>query len=147
VRQPCPSARFWAGIDAPYRTGRIVFPDGRVVYRSPENNPELVTGTDAESQKIISDIRSIYNRLPHDRRILAVISGAFHFTFSDDAILKSRLMLGLLRVFGKLKISGPRQLEITAYSVRTFFDRTLKGAQGAVPDLRSPAFPELRILE
>lgn len=237
------------GIDAPYRTGRIVFPDGRVVYRSPENNPELVTGTelnklgerllsawtadmrfaikqltqlnardpsgrftnrldltrvgafghsfggaqaaqfchedarckagvdidgapigsvveeglsqpfmfllsdhgtnpsDAESQKIISDIRSIYNRLPHDRRILAVISGAFHFTFSDDAILKSRLMLGLLRVFGKLKITGPRQLEITAYSVRTFFDRTLKGAQGAVPDLRSPAYPELRILE
>ena len=30
-----------AGIDAPYRTNVVVFPDGRVVRRTPENNPEL----------------------------------------------------------------------------------------------------------
>ena len=29
------------GIDAPYRTGVVVFPDGRVMRRTPENNPEL----------------------------------------------------------------------------------------------------------
>jgi predicted dienelactone hydrolase len=27
--------------DAPYRTGRVVFPDGRVIVETPENNPEL----------------------------------------------------------------------------------------------------------
>ena len=29
------------GFDAPYRTGRVVFPDGRVIEETPENNPEL----------------------------------------------------------------------------------------------------------
>jgi len=29
------------GFDAPYRTGIVVFPDGRVMGRTPENNPEL----------------------------------------------------------------------------------------------------------
>jgi len=29
------------GFDAPYRTGQVVFPDGRVMRRIPENNPEL----------------------------------------------------------------------------------------------------------
>jgi len=29
------------GFDAPYRTGVVVFPDGRVMRRTPENNPEL----------------------------------------------------------------------------------------------------------
>ena len=29
------------GLDAPYRTGIVVFPDGRVMKRTPKNNPEL----------------------------------------------------------------------------------------------------------
>ena len=33
-----------AGLDAPYRTGVVVFPDGRVVRRRSENNPELCEG-------------------------------------------------------------------------------------------------------
>jgi len=238
------------GIDAPYRTGRIVFPDGRVVFRSRENNPELATGaefsrlgerllsawiadmrfvldrlaeinghdrsgkftgrldltrvgafghsfggaqaaqfchddarckagvdidgspvgsviqdglhqpfmfllsdhgdtqSDPESRKIVSDIHSIYDRLPADKRIWAVISGAFHFTFSDDgALLKSRLIRGVLKVLGKLRISGSRQLEVTTYSLRTFFDGALKGAYAVAPDLRSPSYPELRVLQ
>ncbi len=32
------------GFDAPYRTIEVVFPDGRVVERRPENNPELFSG-------------------------------------------------------------------------------------------------------
>ena len=32
------------GLDAPYRTGEVVFPDGRVIERSPGNNPELFSG-------------------------------------------------------------------------------------------------------
>lgn len=32
------------GFDAPYRTGQVVFPDGRVIARRPENNPELFSG-------------------------------------------------------------------------------------------------------
>jgi dienelactone hydrolase len=32
------------GFDAPYRTIEVVFPDGRVIERRPENNPELLSG-------------------------------------------------------------------------------------------------------
>ncbi len=32
------------GFDAPYRTSVVVFPDGRVRRRTPENNPELCSG-------------------------------------------------------------------------------------------------------
>src|SRR5438445_12703513 len=32
--------------DAPYRTGQIVFPDGRVIARAPKNNPELFSGSE-----------------------------------------------------------------------------------------------------
>jgi dienelactone hydrolase len=35
---------FVVGFDAPYRTIEVVFPDGRVIERRPENNPELVSG-------------------------------------------------------------------------------------------------------
>jgi len=40
------------GLDAPYRTGVVVFPDGRVVRRTSENNPELCeekTGREREA--------------------------------------------------------------------------------------------------
>jgi len=32
------------GLDAPYRTIQVVFPDGRVIARRPENDPELASG-------------------------------------------------------------------------------------------------------
>ncbi len=32
------------GFDAPYRTGVVVFPDGRVITREPKNNPEFYSG-------------------------------------------------------------------------------------------------------
>jgi dienelactone hydrolase len=35
---------FVVGFDAPYRTVDVVFPDGRVIERTPENNPELFSG-------------------------------------------------------------------------------------------------------
>src|SRR5438270_5803860 len=34
------------GLDAPYRTGLVVFPDGRVMRRTPKNNPELFAGSE-----------------------------------------------------------------------------------------------------
>jgi predicted dienelactone hydrolase len=37
------------GVDAPYRTGLVVFPDGRVISRSAENNPELCVGTEQQT--------------------------------------------------------------------------------------------------
>ena len=198
------------GIDAPYRTTVVIFPDGRVIRRAPENNPELFTGPamrrrfdellmawtadmsfaldrlaagggkfagrldmtrvgafghsfggsqalqwchddqrckaavdidgmplgsvvrtgvgkpvlfvlsdhtgEADSAQVAADIRSMGGQR-------TVIAGANHFTFSDDgAVIKSSVMRGALRLFGKLRIDTRRQLALTAGYVRGFFD-------------------------
>lgn len=36
------------GFDAPYRTTVVVFPDGRVIARAPQNNADLVSGSEQE---------------------------------------------------------------------------------------------------
>ena len=231
------------GFDAPYRTGVVVFPDGRVFTRTPENNPEIASsdridkifaawtadigfvldrleqlnasgkfagrldltrvgvfghsfggaqalqfcrddsrckaGIDidgapigsviktgvqtpfmfllsdhgdfssaAEDRQIMVNIQSIYDRLPPDGRLRIMIRGANHFTFSDDgALVKSRLVRGLLRMFGKLGIDGRRQLAVTAYCVRTFFDAYLENGKASRLNLSSPQYPEIRALE
>lgn len=94
-------------------------------------------------RQIQSDIQSIYERLPADGRLRVSIKGANHFTFTDDgALLKSGIFRGLLRVFGKFRIDGRRQLAITAYCVRSFFDTYLKGQP---PGIRFEDYPEIRV--
>jgi predicted dienelactone hydrolase len=103
------------------------------------------TPKDVVSQRILSQIQAIYDRQPHGSRLRIVIRGAHHFTFSDDgALLKSGVFRGLLRVVAGLRINGRRQVEVTAYALRTFFDEHLKGA----PDSRSllARVPELVVV-
>jgi pimeloyl-ACP methyl ester carboxylesterase len=240
------------GFDAPYRTGRVVFPDGRMMGRTEQNNPETCvvpnrdemercvsrvmtawtgdiafvldrlvrlnasdsarkfTGrldmarvgvfghslggavaaqfchedprckagididgaphgsvvqaglrqpfmfllsdhgaaSDSASVQIRSDIRSIYDRIPPDRRQIVTIRGAFHYMFSDDgAVMKSSVVRGLLRVFGRLGMSGQRQLAVTAYCVHTFFDTYLKGEGASRSSIASPVYPEIQVFE
>ena len=103
--------------------------------------------SDAEVRQIQSDIQSVYNRLPADGRLYISIRGANHFTFSDDALLKSFLVRGVLRAFGKLGIDGRRQLAVTAYCLRSFFDRQLKGESVSRSQIASPLYPEIEVLE
>ncbi len=240
------------GFDAPYRTSAVVFPDGRVMRRTPENNAELCEGLpparqsgcvnrvltawtadigfaldrlarwnaadpsgrftgrldmtrvgvfghsfggaaaaqfchddarckagidldgqpfgsviqegirapflfvlsdeirsrDPETRRIMGNIRSIYERLPADGRLMVTIRGANHFLFSDDgALLKSGVTRGILRMFGLLGIGGRRQLAVTAYCVRSFLDAYLKGAGVARLRLASAQHPEIQVLE
>ncbi|MGB7758649.1 MAG: hypothetical protein WBL61_02410 [Bryobacteraceae bacterium] len=57
------------GLDAPYRTFDVVFPDGRVIARTPENNMELVSGEEftRRGKKLLaawtSDIWFVLDRL------------------------------------------------------------------------------------
>jgi pimeloyl-ACP methyl ester carboxylesterase len=240
------------GFDAPYRTGRVVFPDGRIMERTEQNNPETcvvpdrtqmercasrvmsawngdiafvldrlarltksdssgkfagridmtrvgvfghslggavaaqfchedsrcragididgaphgsVIGaglmqpfmfllsdhgheSDSSSVQIESDIQSIYDRIPADRRVRVMIPGAFHFMFTDDgALLKSGIVHGLLRLTGRLGMDARRQLAVTAYCVHTFFDHYLNGAGGSRLTISSPLYPEIQVLE
>jgi predicted dienelactone hydrolase len=227
------------GFDAPYRTNIVVFPDGRTMRRTPENNPELVGGQqferraerllaawtadmafvldrlpqlggkfagrldmnrvgvfghsfggaqaaqfchddprckagididgaplgnviqtgmdrpfmfllsdhhrepDAERSQIMADIRSIYDRLPANQRFLIAIRGANHFLFNDDlALLKSHIVMRILRIVGLVGIDGRRQLGVTTDCIHRFFDACLKG-QGAprfdIPEIENLA--------
>jgi hypothetical protein len=104
--------------------------------------------SDPVSRQIWANIQSIYDRLPPDGRLRIEIRGANHFLFSDDgALLKSRVVRGVLRVFGKLGIGGRRQLAVTAYCVRRFFDAYLKEESVSRLKISSPLYPEIQVLE
>ena len=90
-----------------------------------------------------ANIHSIYDRLPDDRRLMIMIRGADHYRFSDDgAMLKSPLMMRVLRTVGVVRLDGRRQVALTAHYISTFFDVYLKGAP--TPQLKSqPEYPEI----
>jgi predicted dienelactone hydrolase len=101
---------------------------------------------DPDSQHVMANIHTIYNRLPNDHRWLIGIRGANHFMFSDDgAMLKSPMLVSVMRTFGIVKIDGRRQIAVTDHYISTFFDVYLKGAPAA--ELKSePAYPEAEYL-
>jgi hypothetical protein len=112
--------------------------------------------TNDEVRQILADVQTMYDRMTPESRHRVAIVGGFHFTFTDDgAVLKSRLLRGILRVFGRLQIEGRRQLAVTAYCVRTFFDAYLKDSGCRTPAagcrselvIASPLYPELKILD
>jgi dienelactone hydrolase len=90
-----------------------------------------------------ANIHSIYDRLPNDRRLMIMIRGAGHYMFSDDgAMLKSPLMMRVLRTVGLVRLDGRRQVALTAHYISTFFDVYLKGAP--LSQLKSqPEYPEI----
>lgn len=232
-----------AGFDAPYRSFVVVFPDGRVISRAPQNDAELVGGaekvhlaeklvqawsadmsfaldkierlntadpsgrftgrldlqrvgafghslggatalqfchddprckagidvdgapfgsvvgegvtqplmflmsdhrgeTDPESRWVEANFHAIYDRTPRDRRLQIMIQGANHFMFSDGAMLKSPILMGVLRMLGVVGIDGRRQIALSQHYISTFFDVYLKGAPAT--QLRTQAgYPEI----
>ncbi len=236
------------GFDAPYRSFVVVFPDGRVIARAPQNNADLVSGSqqeqlatklvqawsadmgfaldqlerlnasdpsgrflgrldmqrvgvfghslggatallfchddsrckagidvdgaplgsviaegvtqpflflmedlskcdaDEECRQIEVNIRSIYDRLPSDRRLKIVIQGANHYMFSDGAMLKSPLVMRAMRTLGIVRLDGRRQIAVTEHTISTFFDVFLQGAPAS--ELKSqPEYPEIEYVQ
>ena len=104
--------------------------------------------SDPEGSQIGANIQSIYDRLPPNGRAFIAIRGANHFLFSDDgALLKSHIVLRALRMLGIVGIDGRRQLAVTAYCLRSFFDAYLKGAGVSRLKISSPLYPEIQVLE
>ena len=103
---------------------------------------------DTESRQIMADLRSVYGRMPEGVGAFLKIRGGNHFFFSDDgALLKSHIILSLLRFAGVVGIDGQRQLAITQYCVRKFLDGHLR--QGKAPEagvLLSPQYPEPKVI-
>jgi predicted dienelactone hydrolase len=99
---------------------------------------------DSVSRQIMGQIQRAYERQPAKARVKAMITGANHFTFSEDgAMLKSGLLRTAMRFMGILGIRGRRQVEVSAYTVATFFDARLRNADSTQGALASSAYPEL----
>jgi len=101
--------------------------------------------SDPAGRQILADIQSIYGRLPSGR-LLITIRRANHFSFSDQMLLKSHYVIGLLRLFGFGGLDGRRGLAITAEYVRTFFDVYLKDAPIALLNKPSQLYPEVQFV-
>jgi hypothetical protein len=61
--------------------------------------------------------------------------------------LKSHIVLRTLRALGVVGVDGRRQLAVTAYCLRSFFDVYLKGASVSRLKISSPHNPEIQVLE
>lgn len=98
----------------------------------------------AEAREVYAKIQSIYSRLPNGRLLLA-IHNANHFSFSDQILLKSQYLVGLLELF-QGGLDQRRGLAITTAYVHTFFDVHLKGASPKALDALRQSCPEVHPL-
>jgi hypothetical protein len=88
---------------------------------------------------------SIYSKLPEGARWQVTISGANHFSFSDQMLTKSSIFLAILRRFGVLgPLEKRRGLAIASACVHTFFDVYLKGAPAGQLSSLPGLYPEVR---
>jgi len=121
-------------------------PEGSVV-RETLTQPFLFLLSDhgdlsaAEPRSVMAGIESIYDRLPNGR-LLLFIRGANHFSFSDQILLKSHYLVGLLQLL-QGGLDARRGLKITTAYVHTFFDVYLKGAPASLLDNLRQTCPEV----
>jgi hypothetical protein len=100
---------------------------------------------DPASRQIHADFESIYDRLPSGRLFLT-IRGANHFSFSDQMLVKSHYVIGMMRLLGFGGLKGRRGLTITADYVHTFFDVYLKDAPAVSLKKASQLYPEVQVV-
>jgi len=100
--------------------------------------------SDPAGIQIGADIHSIYSRLPTVDSS-SPFAAAHHFTFSDQALLKSQYMMRVISsLAGVGKLEARRGLTITTTFIHTFFDAYLKGAPSSALTGVSSQYPEVQ---
>lgn len=94
----------------------------------------------AARKQIQSNIDTVFQQLPPSR-VWINLNGARHYNFSDQAVIRERFFARRNDDLGP--IGELRGLEITAVSLRTFFDINLKGASGSKMADLIKKYPEL----
>jgi dienelactone hydrolase len=99
----------------------------------------------AEALRVKSDIESIYNATPVGSRWQVTIVGANHFSFSDQMLTKSGILISILQMSGRFgHLEKHRGLVVASACVRTFFDVYLKNAPAKELSDLSTLYPEVR---
>ena len=96
-----------AGIDIDGATYGSVIQEGLkqpFMYLLSEHSRDLA---DPASKQILSDFQSIYNRLPNGRQFVT-IRGANHFSFSDQMLVKSQYVIGVMHSLGISRLESRR---------------------------------------
>ncbi len=88
---------------------------------------------DEETSIAQRNFGSVFARLPNDRWSEITIRGANHYMFSDDAVLRSPVIMRVLRTLGIVGIDGRRQVAVATHFIDTFFDVHLNGAPDSEP--------------
>lgn len=96
----------------------------------------------AETGPIEADLRSIFDRLPRDRRLQVTIRRATHFGFQDG--VRSPILMSVLQMRGK-RLDGKRQLAIASHYINAFFDVYLCGEPASRLELQHE-YPEVESL-
>jgi dienelactone hydrolase len=100
----------------------------------------------SDAAEVVRDIESMYRRLPVQSRLRISLAGSNHFSFTDQILLKSQLLLRTMRGVGAIGgMEGDRGLAITASCVSSFFDVYLKGQPRTALDTLSIRYPEVRL--
>jgi dienelactone hydrolase len=100
----------------------------------------------SDAAEVVRDIWSMYERLPLESRWRVSLTGSNHFSFTDQILLKSQLLLGAMRGVGVIGgLEGDRGLAITAGYVNCFFDVYLKGQPRTALDVLPIRYPEVRV--
>jgi hypothetical protein len=95
-----------------------------------------------ETRVAKANFGSLFDRLSGDRWVRITIRGADHYMFSDDAILRSPLMMRVLHTLGIVGIDGRRQVAVAEHFIDTFFDVNLNGSPAL--DLKAQTeYPEV----
>jgi predicted dienelactone hydrolase len=133
-----------AGIDidgAPY--GSVVQESLKqpVLFLLSDHSREMA---DPASKQIVANFQSIFNKLPSGR-LIVTIRGANHFSFSDQMLVKSHYVIGMLHLLGVSGLEGRRGLAITTGYVHTFFDVYLKGAPADLLNKPAQRYPEVQV--
>ncbi len=101
----------------------------------------------AETAPVMTDIRSIYDQSPADKRVWVSIRGAGHFRFGDGAMLQIQPVVAVLHSLGIMHLEGRRQVEITQRLINTFFDICLKGTAPVSALRKEIQYPEVQFLQ
>lgn len=97
---------------------------------------------DSPNCPVCVDIRSVATRIPGDR-LMVTLWRSNHFSFSDQVLVKSQIVMNLLVATGIAGMDGRTGLADTRQYVRTFFDIYLRGSsKGAF--YQTPLMPAAR---
>lgn len=97
-----------------------------------------------DTHAVFAAIESIYDRLPNGR-LLLIVRGANHFSFSDQILLKSHYVVRFVQLLLR-GLDARRGLTIATAYVHTFFDVYLKNAPVSLLNNLPQTYPEVQVV-